>query len=93
VLSNLTFPMIKRMGLEKFISDLETAIVEAKDGILTLKDEIDALRLSVLRLLHQPAHLIMRTIINKCPEEECQCQELPEEGLMFCRPLTTKGSA
>lgn len=37
----------KKKGLEKSISDLETAIVEAKDGILTLKDEIDALRLSV----------------------------------------------
>ena len=33
----------KKKSLEKSISDLETAIVEAKDGILTLKDEIDAL--------------------------------------------------
>ncbi len=37
----------KKKGLDKSISDLETAIVEGKDGILTLKDEIDALRLSV----------------------------------------------
>ena len=37
----------KKKGLEKSISDLETAIVEAKDGIITLKDEIDVLRLSV----------------------------------------------
>ena len=33
----------KKKGLEKSISDFEPAIVEAKDGILTLKDEIDAL--------------------------------------------------
>merc|ERR1711957_806691 len=32
----------KKKGLEKSISDLETSIVDAKDGILTLKEEIDA---------------------------------------------------
>ncbi len=46
VLSNLTFLILKK-GSDKSSSDLETATVEAKDGILTLKGEIGALRLSV----------------------------------------------
>lgn len=37
----------KKKGLEKTIADLETAITEAKEGIITLTDEIDALEDSI----------------------------------------------
>jgi chromosome segregation ATPase len=40
----------KKKGLEKSISDLETAITEAKDGIVTLTGEIDALEDSIKEL-------------------------------------------
>lgn len=45
----------KKKGLDKTISDLETAIVEAKDGVATLADEIDTLEDGIKALDKQVA--------------------------------------
>lgn len=68
----------KKKSLTKSISDLETAIIEAKDGIATLKDEISALEDGVKTLDKQVAE---------------QTEQRKEEHEEFSELMSSNGAA
>merc|ERR1719316_2672974 len=49
-LKQFDFAEDKKKGLAQTVSDLETSIEEAKEGVATLKDEIEALEAGIKKL-------------------------------------------